>query len=102
MPSEDRHDAFAKCRASCRKVLRDFPDKQEFKLTCSRIHIELFYEWLQSTDPDMPPAPICKALGPLVGDVMMNDKLQRLDALADTLGPLVIRLGMIVENADAA
>jgi hypothetical protein len=56
----------------------------------------LFVDFLRDWDPDMPPRPICKILGPLVGDTMMNAKLQRLDDLADKLGPIVILLsGMI-------
>ena len=97
----DRHDTYATARAACRRLLHDYPDREVFKVTMQRASIKLFLDWLNSTDPDMPPAPICKALGPLVGDTMMSTKLQRLDALVDTLGPLVVRLGMMVEVADA-
>jgi hypothetical protein len=45
-----------------------------------------FKDFLQHLDPDMPSAPMCRALGPLVGDHLMNRKLERLDDLADKLG----------------
>jgi hypothetical protein len=51
-----------------------------------------FRDYLLHHDPDMPPPPLCKALGPLVGDYVMNAKLHRLDALADKLGPTAILL----------
>jgi hypothetical protein len=98
--SDDRHDVFATARDACRRLLRDYPNRKVFKVTMQRGTIELFHEWLQSTDPDMPPPPVCKALGPLVGDIMTSEKLQRLDALADVLGPLVIRLEMMMERHD--
>lgn len=60
----------------------------------------LFAEFLHDLDPDMPPRPIAKALGPLVGDVMMNAKLQRLDELANKLGPLSIRLLHLVNDME--
>jgi len=53
----------------------------------------LFLDFLRSLDPDMPPPPVCKALGPLVGDVMMNAKLARVDAVISELNGLVDRLG---------
>lgn len=40
----------------------------------------------------MPPRPVCRALGPLLGDVMMNSKLDRLDAVTDRLGVLMVLL----------
>jgi hypothetical protein len=52
----------------------------------------LFIDFLRDFDPDMPPRPVCKALGPLLGDTLMNAKLRRLDAIADKLGPLLIDL----------
>lgn len=59
---------------------------------------QAFKDFLQHMDPDMPPAPICKALGPLVGDYMMNTKLQRLDEIADKLGPAVILLSGLINH----
>ncbi len=53
---------------------------------------QLFIDFLYDWDPDMPPRPICKILGPLVGDHMMNEKLNRLDDIADKLGPMMIML----------
>lgn len=97
---EDRHDVFADARERCRKLLRNHPDIESFKLRMERRHFELFYEWLQSTDPDMPPPPICKALGPLTGDSMMSDKLRRLDGLADQFGSLVMFLAMTLARAE--
>jgi hypothetical protein len=96
----DRHDHFATARASCKRILRDNPDADVFQVKISRTSLQLFYEWLQSTDPDMPAPAICKALGPLVGDDMMNTKLHRLDQLADTLGPLTVRLAMAAEQLE--
>lgn len=60
----------------------------------------LFIDFLHDLDPDMPPRPIMKILGPLVGDHMMNEKLNRLDRIAEDLGPTVIKLGMIVDHLE--
>ena len=60
---------------------------------------QLFIDFLYDFDPDMPPRPICKILGPLVGDIMMNEKLNRLDEIADKLGPALILLsGLITQR----
>jgi hypothetical protein len=61
-------------------------------VTMDQTMAELFIDFLRDFDPDMPPRPVCKALGPLLGDTLMNAKLQRLDAIADKLGPLLIDL----------
>jgi hypothetical protein len=53
---------------------------------------EAFKDFLQHMDPDMPPGPLCKALGPIVGDYVMNLKLARLDELADKLGVAALLL----------
>lgn len=62
---------------------------------------ELFIEFLQRFDPDMPkayrklmPEPLMPMLGPIVGDDMMNAKLGRLDDLASQLGTALMLLGM--------
>lgn len=62
---------------------------------------QLFIEFLQRFDPDMPkawrrlmPEPLLPMLGPIVGDEMMNAKLARLDDLADKLGTALMLLGM--------
>jgi hypothetical protein len=60
------------------------------KVTMRPATARLFVEFLHDFDPDMPPRPICKALGPLVGDVVMNTKLARLDDITDRLGTLMM------------
>jgi hypothetical protein len=64
----------------------------EIKFTMHVNMARAFRDYLLHHDPDMPPPPLCKALGPLVGDVVMNKKLRRLDQLADKLGPTAILL----------
>lgn len=81
-------------------VLRGNPDQKEFTLTIPRPLALAWLDFLQHMDPDMPPAPICKALGPLVGDVVMNTKLRRIDDIANSLGPIVWRLVMIVDQLE--
>jgi hypothetical protein len=56
----------------------------------------LFLDFLDSLDPDMPKRPIMKILGPLVGDSMMNDKLNRLNEIADKLGPSLVYLNLMI------
>jgi|SRR6185437_5691206 len=70
------------------------------ELTMDAIHVRLFVEFLHDFDPDMPPRPICKILGPLVGDHMMNEKLNRLDGIADKLGPMVMLLSGMVSQME--
>lgn len=70
------------------------------ELTMDAIHARLFVEFLHDFDPDMPPRPICKILGPLVGDHMMNEKLNRLDGIADKLGPMVMLLSGMVSQME--
>jgi len=60
---------------------------------------ELFIDLLKNTDPDMArawrqlmPQPLVPMLGPIVGDQRMNEKLRRLDELADKPGPTAILL----------
>jgi len=72
-----------------------------------RTTAELFVDFLINIDPDMArawrqllPQPWCKVLGPIVGDQMMNVKLQRLDDLADKLGPLVLLLGGMINQLE--
>lgn len=67
----------------------------------------LFADHLQQYDPDMPAPAMCKILGPLVGDMMMNAKLQRLDTfllrfddLADRIGPTAMQLLMALDQAE--
>lgn len=75
----------------------------EDKTVSVRLNVDtarLFKDFLYDFDPDMPPRPIMKALGPLVGDIMMNDKLHRLDDLADKLGPLVMLLTTAVAQQE--
>lgn len=73
---------------------------QTVTLTMQADHARLFVDFLCDFDPDMPPRAICKILGPLVGDHMMNAKLQRLDEIADKLGPAVLLLnGLITQRA---
>lgn len=74
--------------------------KNEFVLTVTRPTLEMMLDFFTHLDPDMPSAALCKALGPLVGDVVMNRKLQRLNDIADVLGPNVLRLAMIVDQLD--
>jgi hypothetical protein len=83
-----------------RAALDATPDLDKARLTVemSGRVAQLFAEFLHDLDPDMPPRPIMKALGPLVGDHMMNAKLHRLDELADKLGPLTIRLTHLVDD----
>lgn len=71
--------------------LRANPD-QPIKVTLRPETARLFVDFLQDFDPDMPPRAICKALGPLVGDVVMNAKLNRLDAITDRLGVLMMMM----------
>lgn len=82
-----------------KRTLAD-PAKQEFTLTVGRPLLGALLDFLQHLDPDMPPAAICKALGPIVGDVVMNAKLHRLDEIANSLGPQVIRLAMIADQLE--
>ncbi len=60
----------------------------------------LFADHLQQYDPDMPAPAICKVLGPLVGDIMMNAKLHHLDEIADKLGPIAMQLLMALDQAE--
>lgn len=67
----------------------------------------LFADHLQQYDPDMPAPAMCKILGPLVGDMMMNAKLQRLDTsllvsaeISNRLGPLLMQLLMTLDQAE--
>jgi hypothetical protein len=53
---------------------------------------QAFRDFLEHLDPDMPSAPMCRALGSLVGDYVMNRKLERLDELADKLGVAALLL----------
>lgn len=75
-------------------------DRQEFVLKTSRSMLVAILDFFQHMDPDMPSAPICKLLGPLVGDVVMNRKLQRLDEIADSIGPQVARLAFIADQME--
>ncbi|CAN7383107.1 hypothetical protein LJR220_003407 [Bradyrhizobium sp. LjRoot220] len=63
-------------------------------------HAKMFIDFLQHMDPDMPPAPLCKALGPLLGDHLLNAKLGRLDDIADKLGPLVMLLSTAIAQQE--
>lgn len=83
-----------------KRVLAEDPERKAFTLNISRTTAEMILDHFQSMDPDMPPRPVCKILGPLVGDVMMNEKLNRLDDLANSLGPNVIRLAMIIDRLE--
>lgn len=86
--------------AEVKRLLADGETK-EFTLTISRKQAILWLDFLESMDPDMPRRPVMKALGPLVGEYMMNDKLQRLNDLADKLGPAVVQLSMIAERLES-
>ncbi len=94
------HIELAEVIAAFKLALRNNPDRESFDLTMTRQMLEAVLEYLYTLDPDMPPRPICKALGPLVGDIMMNTKLNRIDELTDVLGPIVIRLGMIADQME--
>jgi hypothetical protein len=96
MTHAEVHEAIALIK----RVLAEDPVRQEFTLKISRQMSLLILDFFQSMDPDMPPRPIMKALGPLVGDYMMNDKLARLDDIADSLGPQVMRLPVIADQLE--
>lgn len=68
---------------------------------------ELFVDFLKNIDPDMAriwrqvlPQPLLPMLGPIVGQEMINTKLQRLDALTDQLGTALMLLNGIVSQLD--
>jgi hypothetical protein len=86
--------------AEVKRLLAD-DDAKEFTLTVSRQQAILWLDYLETMDPDMPRRPVMKALGPLVGEYMMNDKLHRLNELADKLGPAVVQLSMIAERLES-
>jgi hypothetical protein len=92
-------DGLPETIAQVRRLLKD-PDAKEFTLTISRKQAILWLDYLETMDPDMPRRPVMKALGPLVGEYMMNDKLQRLNDIADKLGPAIIRLTMLTEQLE--
>lgn len=73
-------------------LLKANPDNRAIKVTMIPEIASLFVDFLHDFDPDMPPRPVCRALGPLLGDVMMNSKLDRLDAVTDRLGVLMVLL----------
>lgn len=81
-------------RQRIKAKLRSNPDKP-IHLVLRPETARLFLDFLHDFDPDMPPRPVCKALGPLVGDVMMNSKLDRLDAVTDRLGVIMTMMEMI-------
>lgn len=86
------------------------PDAQKISIEISRTTALLFVDFLRWRDPDMPPAPLCKALGPLppaIADMMTNDKLNRLNDLireakqaADTIGPAAILLQRMARRSE--
>lgn len=86
--------------AMFRGALAANPEKQDFTLIVTRPMVEIILDVVVGMDPDMPPRPICKILGPLTGDIMMNAKLNRLDEIANSLGPNVIRLAMIADQLE--
>lgn len=71
--------------------LRANPDKP-IKVTMRPETARLFVDFLQDFDPDMPPRAVCKALGPLVGDVVMNAKLNHLSDIIDRLGVIMMMM----------
>lgn len=75
-------------------------DGQTIVLQMTEHLAKLFVEFLYDFDPDTPPRPLMKALGPLVGDMMMNAKLQRLDEIADKLGPMIMLLMMTANQLE--
>ena len=86
------------------------PDAKQIALEVDRMTAVLFVDFLRWRDPDMPLAPICKALGPLgptLADMMTNDKLNRLTALihevkqaADRIGPAAILMQRLAKRSD--
>ena len=88
-------------QARIRQALVEKPDQQTFTWHMDEMPrplLELFFEFLYDFDPDLPPKPICKAMGPLVGDFMMNDKLNRVDRMTCELSDVVDRLGASTMN----
>jgi hypothetical protein len=98
MPRRGRHVSAADIRLVIRQVKEAvrLSTDETIDLTMDAVHAQLFIDFLYDWDPDMPPRPICKILGPLVGDIMMNDKLNRLDEIADKLGPMMIVLSGLI------
>lgn len=84
------------------------PDAKKITVEMDRMTAILFVDFLRWRDPDMPAAPVCKALGPLppaLADIMTNEKLGRLNVLianlsdvADRLGPASILLQRLARN----
>lgn len=101
MTAQPWQDQLTETIVDVKRALAD-PDAKEFTLTISREQAVLWLDYLETMDPDMPRRPIMKALGPLVGDYMMNDKLNRLNDLADKIGPAVMRLTMLAEQIERA
>lgn len=100
LPSRGRHVSPADIHLVVRQIkeaLKVSPDGT-IDVTMGYGVAQLFIDFLYDWDPDMPPRPICKILGPLVGDTMMNEKLNRLDELADKLGPIVLLLSGLVTS----
>jgi hypothetical protein len=68
---------------------------------------EAFIDFLKNIDPDMHriwrqvlPQPLLPMLGPIVGQEMINTKLERLDRLANDLGTGLMLLNGIVGQLD--
>lgn len=86
------------------------PDAERVSIEISRATALLFIDFLRWRDPDMPPAPVCKALGPLppaIADMMTNQKLQRLNDLvaeireaANAIGPAAILLQRMARRSE--
>src|SRR5215831_14048779 len=96
---EQMKEAASKWQAMIRRVLAEAdPDQEIFQMSVDRAYLELFFEFLYDFDPDLPPKPICRAMGPLVGDFMMNDKLNRVDRMTCELSDVVDRLGASTMN----
>jgi hypothetical protein len=80
----------ARIQAEIKQMLAD-SDVEKISVTMPREIASMFVDFLYDWDPDMPPRPIAKVLGPLLSDVLMNRKLARLDELVDALGPISLR-----------
>lgn len=99
MTAQPWQDQLAETIFAVKRLLAN-EDAKEFDLKITREQAVLWLDYLESLDPDMPRRPIMKALGPLVGDMMMNDKLNRLNDLADRIGPAVLRLTMLADRLE--
>lgn len=80
-------------RIEMRQKLAQMPDDGEATLRISKRAAQCFVDYPEQHDPDMPPPAICKALGPLVGDTILNAKLHRLDEMIDKATKIVMDLG---------